>query len=39
VIAASSTIANAVADATGHRFTDLPITSEALAQAMKEMTA
>jgi CO/xanthine dehydrogenase Mo-binding subunit len=39
VIAAGAAIANAVADATGHRFTDLPITSEAIVQAMKELTS
>jgi CO/xanthine dehydrogenase Mo-binding subunit len=34
VIAAAAAIANAVADATGQRFTELPITSEAIAQAL-----
>jgi CO/xanthine dehydrogenase Mo-binding subunit len=33
VIAAAAAIANAIADATGHRFTDLPITAEAVARA------
>jgi len=39
VIAAGAAIANAVADATGHRFTDLPITGEAIVLAMKELTS
>jgi CO/xanthine dehydrogenase Mo-binding subunit len=34
VVAAGAAIANAVADATGHRFTELPITSEAVARAL-----
>jgi len=34
VIGAAAAIANAIADATGHRFTELPITSEAIAQAL-----
>ena len=34
VIAAAAAIANAVADATGHRFTELPITSEVIARAL-----
>jgi CO/xanthine dehydrogenase Mo-binding subunit len=34
VIAAAAAIANAVADATGQRFTELPITGEAVAQAL-----
>ncbi|MFQ5828601.1 MAG: hypothetical protein ACE5JD_05525 [Candidatus Methylomirabilia bacterium] len=33
VIAAAAAIANALADTTGHRFTGLPISSEAIAQA------
>lgn len=33
VVAAPAAIANAVADATGRRFTDLPITAEAIARA------
>ena len=39
VIAAGAAIVNAVADATGHRFTELPITSEAIVRAMKELTS
>jgi len=35
VVAAPAAIANALADATGARFTDLPITSEALARALR----
>jgi CO/xanthine dehydrogenase Mo-binding subunit len=34
VIAAAAAIANAIADATGHRFTELPITTEAVARAL-----
>jgi CO/xanthine dehydrogenase Mo-binding subunit len=34
VIAAGAAIANAVAAATGHRFTDFPITSEAIRRAL-----
>jgi CO/xanthine dehydrogenase Mo-binding subunit len=34
VIAAAAAIANALADATGHRFTDLPITSAAVRAAL-----
>lgn len=34
VIAAPAAIANAIADATGRRFTDLPITSEAVMKAL-----
>jgi CO/xanthine dehydrogenase Mo-binding subunit len=34
VVAAAAAIANAVADAVGHRFTELPITTEAVAQAL-----
>ena len=35
VIAAAAAIANAVADATGHRFTELPIMSETIARALR----
>lgn len=34
VIAAAAAIANALADATGQRFTELPITSQAIAEAL-----
>jgi CO/xanthine dehydrogenase Mo-binding subunit len=34
VVGAAAAIANAVADATGHRFTELPITSETVARAL-----
>jgi CO/xanthine dehydrogenase Mo-binding subunit len=34
VVAAPAAIANAVADATGRRFTELPITSEAVRRAL-----
>jgi len=34
VVGAPAAIANAVRDATGHRFTDLPITSEAVSRAV-----
>ncbi|HET7874670.1 MAG TPA: xanthine dehydrogenase family protein molybdopterin-binding subunit [Methylomirabilota bacterium] len=37
VIAAAAAIANAVADATGARFTELPITSEAVVRALGAM--
>jgi CO/xanthine dehydrogenase Mo-binding subunit len=33
-VAAPAAIANAVADATGGRFTDLPITAEAIVRAL-----
>ncbi len=33
VVGAPAAIANAIADATGHRFTNLPITSEAICRA------
>ena len=34
VVAAAAAVANAVADATGHRFTELPITSEMVVRAL-----
>jgi CO/xanthine dehydrogenase Mo-binding subunit len=34
VVGAPAAIANAVRDATGHRFTELPITSEAVTRAL-----
>src|SRR5438132_1288256 len=36
VVAAPAAIANAVRDATGHRFTELPITTQAVRQALSE---
>jgi len=35
VVAAPAAIANAVAAAVGHRFTDLPITGEAVLRALR----
>jgi CO/xanthine dehydrogenase Mo-binding subunit len=39
VIGAAAAIANAIADATGHRFTDLPIASQAGAKALREKSS
>jgi CO/xanthine dehydrogenase Mo-binding subunit len=36
VVAAPAAIANAVMDATGRRFTELPITSEAVRRALRD---
>jgi CO/xanthine dehydrogenase Mo-binding subunit len=35
VVGAPAAVANALADATGHRFTELPVTAEAVAQAFR----
>jgi CO/xanthine dehydrogenase Mo-binding subunit len=39
VVAAAAAVANAVADATGHRFTELPITSEMVVRALGDGAA
>ena len=39
VIGAAAAIANAIADATGHRFTELPMTSDAVAKALREKSS